>query len=150
MIIEWSTAKTIWYISWMWIFAYLNIQETQIFILAVFMIMDIITWILKQWGIDPKKISSDKLTRWVIKKILTMMFLFSFALMFKWVWIDGWTYITAVLSVLIMSEFYSNTQNIYSFRTWKNVEEYDVISLIIKYIWEQLITIIEKHIWKKP
>ncbi len=150
MIIEGSTAKTVWYISWMWIFAYLNIQETQIFILAVFMIMDIVTWILKQWGIDPKKISSEKLTRWVIKKILTMMFLFSFALMFKWVWIDGGTYITAVLSVLIMSEFYSNTQNIYSFRTWKNVEEYDVISLIIKYIWEQLITIIEKHIWKKP
>lgn len=149
MIIEGSTAKTVWYISWMWIFAYLNIQETQIFILAVFMIMDIVTWILKQWGIDPKKISSEKLTRWVIKKILTMMFLFSFALMFKWVWIDGGTYITAVLSVLIMSEFYSNTQNIYSFRTWKNVEEYDVISLIIKYIWEQLITIIEKHIWKK-
>lgn len=150
MIIESSTVKTVGYISWMGIFAYLNMQEMQVFVLTVFMIMDIITGILKQRGIDPKKISSEKLTRWIIKKILTMMFLFSFALMFKWIWIDWGTYITAVLSLLIMSEFYSNTQNIYSFRTWKNIEEYDVISLIIKYIWEQLITIIEKHIWKKP
>lgn len=149
MIIESSSIKTIWYISWMGIFAYLNMQEMQVFILTVFMVMDIITWILKQWWIDRTKISSEKLTRWIIKKILTIMFLFSFALMFKWIWIDGGAYITSVLSLLIMSEFYSNTQNIYCFRTWKTVEEYDVISLIIKYIWDQLIKIIEKHIWKK-
>ncbi len=84
-----------------------------------------------------------------MKKILTMMFLFSFALMFKWIEIDGSTYLKWVLSILIVSEFYSIVQNIYSFRTWNKVTEYDVVSVLLRYIGDALINIIEDKIWKK-
>lgn len=141
--------KILWYISIAGIFQYLQLSEIQVFILSVMMVIDTITWVLKQYRLDPKLISSHWLWGGVIKKILTIMFLFSFALMFKWIWIDWKTYITSILSILIVSEFYSTTQNIYSFRTWQKVQEYDAISVIIKYIWDMLLEFIENKIWKK-
>jgi toxin secretion/phage lysis holin len=142
-------AKIFWYITIIYIFDFLDIQSTQVTILSIMMIIDTISWISKQWKLDKFKISSHSLWQGLMKKILTMIFLFSFALMFKGIEVDGSAYIKSILSILIMSEFYSIVQNIYSFRTWKKITEYDVISVLLKYIWDSLINIIEKKIWRK-
>lgn len=138
-----------WYIAIISLFEYLDVQSIQITILSILMLVDLVTWLLKQYSIDKNEITSYKGWRWVIKKVLTLMFLLSFALMFKWVWIDWTTYIKSVFSILIVAEFYSVTQNTYSFMTWKKVNEFDAVSIIIKYIWEILIKNIEKFIWEK-
>lgn len=144
-----TTQKLIWYVWAVWIFEYLWIKEIWFYVLTILMITDTITWISKQFIINKNDITSHRMIRWILKKVFTIMFLFSFALMFKWLWYNWDSYINAVLSVLIVAEFYSITQNIYSFRTWKQITEYDAVSYILKYIWEQLIKVIEKHLWKK-
>ena len=149
-ILETSSAiKITWYVVAIWVFEYLSIEQLQILILSILMLIDTTTGILKQFRLDKQDITSHKLWAWIVKKILTMMFLFSFALMFKWIGTDWTTYIKFVFSLLIMWEFYSITQNIYSYSTWKKIEEYDVISLIIKTIGDQFLDIIEKKLWKR-
>lgn len=140
--------KITWYIAIVFIFEYLDIKWAQVSILSILMIIDFISWIAKQFRLNQNEITSYNAWKWIIKKVLTMMFLFSFALMFKGIEVDWASYIKAVLSLLIMSEFYSICQNVYSFRTWKKVNEYDAVSLIIKYIWQSLIKIIESKLWK--
>ncbi len=142
-------AKIFWYAAIIYAFDFLDIQSAQVTILSVMMIIDTISWIAKQHKLDRSKLSSHWAWQGVMKKILTMMFLFSFALMFKWIEIDGSTYLKWVLSILIVSEFYSIVQNIYSFRTWNKVTEYDVVSVLLRYIGDALINIIEDKIWKK-
>ena len=144
-----STTKVVWYIMAVWIFEYLSIEETQILILSMLMMIDTITWIAKQYKFNKQEITSHRLWAWIIKKVLTIMFLFSFALMFKGLWMDWTSYIKFVLSLLIMGEFYSITQNIYSYSTWQKIEEYDVISKIIKTIWDIFLNAIEEKLWKK-
>ena len=149
-ILETSSAiKITWYVVAIWVFEYLSIEQLQILILSILMLIDTFTWIAKQFRLDKQGITSHRLWAGLVKKILTMMFLFSFALMFKWIGADWTTYIKFVFSLLIMWEFYSITQNIYSYSTWKKIEEYDVISLIIKTIGDQFLDIIEKKLWKR-
>lgn len=144
-----TTHKLAGYVAAIGVFEYLSIEETQVAILSILMIMDVLSWLAKQYKLDKKEITSHRLWQGLIKKILTIMFLFSFALMFKWLELDGGTYIKWALSLLIMSEFYSITQNVYSYSTWEKVKEFDAVSLVIKFIWEQLLEVIEKTIWKK-
>ena len=140
--------KIPWYIVIAFVFEYLDIKSAQVTILSILMIIDTISWIAKQYRIDKNEITSHNWWRWVQKKMLTIMFLFSFALMFKWIEVDWTTYIKTVLSLLIVSEFYSICQNVYSFRTWEKVNEIDAVSLVIRYIWQSLIKVIEWKIWK--
>jgi len=140
--------KIPWYIVIAFVFEYLDIKSAQVTILSILMVIDTISWIAKQYRIDKNEITSHNWWRWVQKKMLTMMFLFSFALMFKWIEVDWTTYIKTVLSLLIVSEFYSICQNVYSFRTWEKVNEIDAVSLVIRYIWQSLIKVIEWKIWK--
>ena len=148
-VVETSITKIVWYVVAVWLFEYLSIEQTQMLILAMLMLFDTISWIAKQFKLNKIEITSHRLWQGIIKKMLTIMFLFSFALMFKWVWLDWASYIKFVLSLLIMWEFYSITQNIYSYSTWKKIEEYDVISFIIKSIWDSFLKIIEKNLWWK-
>lgn len=141
--------KIPWYIAIVFVFEYLDIKEAQVSILSILMIIDTITWVAKQYKLNKNEITSHNAWKWITKKMLTMMFLFSFALMFKWIDIDWTAYIKSVLSLLIVSEFYSICQNVYSFRTGKKVNEYDAVSLIIKFIWESLVKVIEWKIWKQ-
>jgi len=65
--------------------------------------------------------------------------------MFKWVEIDGSAYIKWVLSIFIMAETYSIVQNTYAIRTGKILPEYDVISNVIKKLWEFIMNLIDKR-----
>lgn len=46
--------------------------------------------------------------------------------------LDPGVYVTTVLSILIMSEFYSIIQNVYAIRTGIVLTEYDAISVTLK------------------
>ena len=141
--------KYFWYAMIVGLFEYLNIKDTQIYILSILMILDTISWVLKQHKLDPKHITSYNMWQGLVKKLLTFMFFLSIALMLKWLEIDWWTYIKWILGILIVAETYSIAQNIYIYRTWEKVQEYDAVSIIIKFIWEQLLSLINKYIWKK-
>ena len=140
--IDWTTwtgiaiAKTSGYVFAAAVFQYLNVPTEQFWILATLMLIDFVTWVWKQFRIDRKEIKSHLAWLWLMKKTATLMSILSIALILKGIWIDYHKYVTSVLWIFIMAEWYSTIQNVYAIRTWKILPEFDVLSLIIKTIWE--------------
>ena len=127
-----ATVKLFGYLSSMTFFVYTGIPAEQSFILWVLMILDCITWIAKQYTIDPQKITSHALWLGVVKKIGTLIAILTIAFAFKALNINANTYIEASLALVIMAEAYSIIQNIYTMRTGLVLPEYDVISILLK------------------
>lgn len=149
----WSTLavmKTWGYIYWIMFFNFLQIPEYQFTILGVLMIIDFIAWISKQLTVNPKNITSHKAWLGILKKIWTLISVIVIALILSWLWLwDHSKYIVSFLSLLIMAEWYSIIQHIYTIRTWEEVREYDAVSMVIRKIWQLLWDAIEKSLWKK-
>jgi len=138
-----TTMKYIWYLIFIWIFEALNIPTKQLWFLWVLMVIDFLSWLMKQYSIDPKEITSHKAWLWAIKKIWTFLVVLSLWIFFKSYWIDWKEYLKWVLSIFIWAETYSIIQNIYVMRTWRIIKEYDAISIVLKKIWEMIVKIIE-------
>lgn len=96
------------------------------------MVIDFITGVGKQFRIDKRKITSH--AAWIggIKKIATLIAVFSIALIFKGIKLDGDAIISGMLAIFIMAEGYSIIQNVYAIRTGKVLPEFDAISLVLK------------------
>ena len=130
--------KISWYIWAIAFFEYLNIIDTQFYILSVLLVIDFITWVWKQFVIDRKEIRSLKAWVWIIKKVTILLVFLSVWLMFKWLDIDSSAYLRAIWGILIMAETYSIIQNTYTIRTGKLLPEFDVISLLLKNMWKMI------------
>lgn len=71
-----------------------------------------------------------------MKKIATLVSVLSVALVFKGLSINEQKYVVWILSIFITAEWYSTLQNVYTIRTGKILPEFDVISIVLKNIWE--------------
>jgi len=77
-----------------------------------------------------------------IKKALVFIIIVSLAVTVKGAWVvlgvhwEAGTMLSALIWILMISEFYSICQNIYMVRTGKRVTEYDAISVVIRNLWE--------------
>ena len=143
--------KYSWYVTGVFIFEYLQIPWTQVLILTILMMADFAAGVSKQISLNPKELTSHKAWIGLMKKIWTLWSIFVIALVMTWVGPE-WSfdiYLTWFIALLIVAEGYSVLQNIYVIRTGKDVTEYDVVSLIIKRMWESFITVIERVIWKQ-
>lgn len=144
-----ATTKTAGYIWAFAIFDFLGIPQLQVSILWVLMVIDFILWITKQRRIEPVKITSHQATIWFIKKLTIFALILSVSLMLKWLELEAWTFLKWTISVLIMAESYSITRNVYAVRTGVILPEYDVISKIIKSLWDAILKMIEKYLSNK-
>lgn len=126
------------YIGAIALFQYLNIPQEQIFILAILMLLDFAAGVAKQFRIDPRKITSARAWLGLIKKVGTLIVVLTVALVLKGIDVNGTTYITSILGIFIMAEGYSIIQNIYTIRTGESVPEFDVVSIVIKKIGDEL------------
>lgn len=131
---EW--VKTLGYFVSVFTFDYLNIPQEQLTILGVLMVLDTITGIAKVYKVDPRSITSHALAVGILKKFLTVILIYTLALVGKGVNIPPEHFVEWGLSILIMSEWYSALQNIYAVRTGVVLPEYDVISIILKKLGE--------------
>lgn len=129
-IMEWL--KTFGYALSIFSFDYLWIPDKQLTILWVLMCIDVITGVGKAYWIDPRSITSHALRIGVLKKFLTVILVYTLALVGKGENIPPADFMEWWLSILIMAEWYSAIQNIYAVRTGKVLPEYDVISIILK------------------
>lgn len=102
------------------------------------MTIDIITGVFASYFDDKKKIKSDTLMKWVIKKVSYFMIPFVIALVAKWLWDDTGMMLTPLvttsISFLIAWEAYSIIGNIYNINTGKKVPEFDAMEAIMKKI----------------
>lgn len=133
-----ADVKTAWYVGFGIAMQYLSIPQEQLIILSAVIVIDLISWVAKQYTINPRDISSRALSLWILKKAILLLVLISLALWIKGVWLDASAYISTILSILILSEVYSTLQNAYTVRTWKHLTEYDVISVFLKILWNKI------------
>lgn len=96
------------------------------------MVIDTVTGISKAYTVNPQSITSHALGKGVLKKFITVILVYTMAILGMWVGIPPEHFMEWGLSILIMSEGYSALQNIYAVRTGVILPEYDVISIIIK------------------
>ena len=129
-LVEWI--KTLGYFVAVFTFDYLWIPEQQFAILWILMVIDTITGISKAYSVDPQSITSHALGKGVLKKFITVILVYTLAVLGMGVWIPPEHFMEWWLSLLIMSEGYSALQNIYAVRTGVVLPEYDVISIILK------------------
>lgn len=141
------TIKAFWYGFSTAFFSYFWIPQTLFEIIAILMIFDFISGIAKQKRLNPNKITSNRGTKWMLKKVLTMLSVLSIALVLKALEINDIYYIKAVVSIFIVSEAYSVLQNIYTYRTGIEIGEFDVISIAIKNFTKIFEKIISKLWW---
>lgn len=124
--------KTFGYAVAVFTFDYLGIPEQQFAILWMLMVVDTMTGIAKAYTVDPQSITSHALGKGVLKKCITVVLVYTMAILGLGVGISAEHFMEWGLSLLIMSEGYSALQNIYAVRTGVVLPEYDVISIIIK------------------
>lgn len=96
------------------------------------MFIDTITGVAKAYTVNPQMITSHALGKGILKKFITVILVYTLAILGLGVGIPPEHFMEWGLSILIMSEGYSALQNIYAVRTGKVLPEYDVISIIIK------------------
>lgn len=123
------------YASLIALFEFLWLPAFQVWVLWILMIFDVITWVLKQWRIKPQEITSNRLTTWVLAKILTLICVILIALCIKAVWFDfvEKNYLQIALSFLIWWELYSVIANTISFKTKKDFGEFDAITVFLSW-----------------
>jgi phage-related holin len=138
--------KYSWYASTLIVFEFLDIPQMQVWILWCLMILDFITWVCKQFRLDRKLITSYRAWLWAMKKMGTFIIIASLALVLKALELEAEWYLKSSVSILVMAEFYSIIQNIYTLRTWKIVPEFDAISIFLRMLWEHVKSKIEKAI----
>lgn len=122
------------YLCAAWFFNYLGLPHEQIKILAVLMVFDFITGVMKQYTLDRSKIESGRAWLGLMKKLTTFIFIFTVAFVLRSVDLLEQVYIKTILSAVIVAEAYSIIQNIYCFRTGKAVKEIDAVTLVLQKI----------------
>lgn len=153
MLCETTTITVLKYIGY-WcavtLFNYLHIPNLEFSILALLMVIDFLSWVSKQIRLNPQELTSHKAWLWIQKKVWTLASVIVIALMLSVIsfW---WTekYITSFIALLVMSETYSILQNIYIIRTWEKITEYDVVSRVIRWVWDIIANAIEKTLESK-
>lgn len=92
-------------------------------------------WIADTYIKDKTKVTSEKMWKWLVKKMTRWLLPFIVVGVFKWAWIDDMTTITnMLLSMLIITEWYSIIGHIYSINTWKEMVEIDAFEMLLKLV----------------
>jgi len=104
-------------------------------ILAILIIVDFATWIIKSWVVSwGRSITSKKAKSWLISKLLLLLVPLMIWLVATWIWLDWIDFVKTIAWLLMVSELYSIIANILAIRVWKDVFEYDAITAILKYL----------------
>ena len=111
---------------------FIGITEMSVFVLTSFILLDIITGILKSGSIYGwKAVKSSTLQRGVIAKCLVILIPIIIALTGKGVGLELSIFAQSIINVLILSEAYSVIGNIYAVRTGNDKSEFDAVAFVI-------------------
>ena len=138
---EWIIKTTIYPIVAI-VCAYLNLNQEIIWILAILVIIDFITGILRAYRVW-EKITSARMWSGAISKTLLIFIPFVLWLWFKAIGWDVSKILSAMVSILVVAETYSVIANITQAIKWEVIEEFDVITMVLTKILAKLKQIIE-------
>lgn len=116
---------------------YLGLNKEAIAGLAILLVIDMITGVAKEYRLG-RKPQSRRFTNGIISKMVLLLIPFILAISAKAINIDIVSIVWVVINALVLSEAYSSIANIYTISTGKEVEEFDAMSLILRFIRERI------------
>lgn len=140
-----AIAEVVWWGIMWWILSYFWLTAEWLMILTWFLLLDVIFWLVDSYIVS-KDTSSSKLVEWLAKKFWRWLLPFICILALKWVWYESVETISnVVMSILIISEWYSIVWHIYSINYKESLPEIDALKILIQKISE----IFKLEIFKK-
>lgn len=118
------------------IWAYINENNLALSALAIFMVVDTITWMIKayRWW----NMKSWELKWWIVSKFLVWLIPFLLALLIEVAWLKWGQFIGWAVALLCVAETISIVQNVYTIKTWEIIEEQDAVTEVLWWILKQL------------
>ena len=126
------------YLPFITMLMYLGLNAEAVVGLAVLLVIDMVTGVAKEFKMG-RMPQSRRFTNGLVSKVILVLIPFILAIAAKAVSIDITVMIWVVINALILSEAYSSIANIYTISTGKEVEEFDAMSHILRFIRERLI-----------
>lgn len=114
---------------------YLQLSWEVYAIFAGLLFLDFIFWIADAYFEDRQKVTSSNAWRWIFKKISKLILPLVFIFVLKGVGAEDISMlVTSVMSILVITEWYSIIWHIYSLNTWSHLSEIDAFALLIEFI----------------
>lgn len=128
-------ASVAWGVCLAWILEYLQISCEVYGIFALLLFLDFVFGIADAYFEDRQKVTSAAAWKWIFKKFSKLILPMIFIFVLKWVGAEDISMlVTSVMSILIITEWYSIIWHIYSINTWKHLSEIDAFSMLIEFI----------------
>lgn len=130
-----AAASVAWWITLASILEYFNLSWEVAAIFAALIVLDFIFWTSDAYIKDKQQVTSSKMWRWLAKKLSKMVLPLIVVLVLRWVWFENLDMVvTTIMSILIITEWYSIIGHIYSINTWETLSEIDAFSLLLDFI----------------
>lgn len=138
---EISTGGVVWNIAWwltLWaILTYFGMSSETLIILTVMLILDRIFGVVNAYL--QENLQSKLMVNWLIKKLTRWCVPFIVIAILKGAGFENIEFIaTAMLSILIVAEWYSIIWHIYSINYKQDLPEIDALKLLLQWIWKIL------------
>lgn len=129
----WMAANIAWGITLATILEYFGIWWETLIILSVMLLLDWIFWVVDAYL--QGTLESKLMVRWLIKKLTRWCFPFIVIWILRWAWFESSELIaTAMLSILIVAEWYSVIGHIYSINYKQTLPEIDALKMLFEWI----------------
>ena len=130
-----AVASVAWWLTLAGILEYFQLSWEVTAIFATLLILDFVFWVSDAYIEDKQQVTSEKMWRGLAKKVCKFLLPLIVVLVLKWIGFENLEMvITTILSILIITEWYSIIWHIYSINTWEHLSEIDAFSLLIDFI----------------
>ena len=130
---EWVIVNVAWGFTLATILEYFGIGSETLIILSCMLILDRIFWIIDAYM--QGTLESKLMVTGLIKKLTRWCFPFIVIWVLRWAWFDSTELITtAMLSILIVAEWYSVIWHIYAINYKQQLPEIDALKMLFEWI----------------
>lgn len=130
---EWVIVNVSWWLTLAAILEYFGIGGETLIILSAMLILDWLFWIVDAYL--QGTLQSKLMVTWLVKKLTRWCFPFIVIWILRWAWFESSELIaTAMLSILIIAEWYSVLWHIYSINYKQQLPEIDALKMLFEWI----------------
>lgn len=131
--VEWVAVNLAGWLTLGVILEYFGIWGETLIILSAMLLLDWVFWVIDAYM--QETLESKLMVRWLVKKLTRWCFPFIVIWVLRWAWFDSTELITtAMLSILIVAEWYSVIGHIYSINYKQQLPEIDALKMLFEWI----------------
>ena len=131
--VEWVAVNLAGWLTLGVILEYFGIGGETLIILSAMLLLDWVFWVIDAYM--QETLESKLMVRWLVKKLTRWCFPFIVIWVLRWAWFDSTELITtAMLSILIVAEWYSVIGHIYSINYKQTLSEIDALKMLFEWI----------------